>query len=216
MESSKKKWVSITLLSIIIPVGLLVTFRLSGTIQEPLTPQIIEVTTVSWTIPRPSHDDETISDTVRNIYQDYLAFIELNVTLCKYEENGDYWPFENGDGFLMGLKATANLNSGFVHSVVIRFYNSDKNTSLAIHKDPDAIRLYNVELKEIVDMEPTSFIKVSGVNQLNKSGLEISPIWMFYDQSNVDHQMTVTLEAIYFNGTAYREAVIPIQLEVTL
>ena len=216
MEISGKKWASAALLSILIPISLLATSRLAGITPEPLTPETVQVETVNWKTFRPSQDDETIFHRTQSTYQDASVFIELNVTLCKYEENGIYWPFEGGDGFNLRLTATANLTNGFVHSFVIRFYNGDSNSSLAVHRDPDAIRLHNVDLKDIVDLEPTSSVTALGIGQPGNSMLEIFPLWVFHDQNSIDHQMTVTLETIYFNGAAYREIVMPIQLEVTI
>ncbi len=131
-------------------------------------------------------------------------------------ENGNVWPFEGCDGFHLRLTATANLSNGFVHSVVIRFYIGDSNATLAVHKNPEAIRLHNVILKDIVDLEPTSSVTALGIGQPGNSRLEIWPLWVFYDQNTIDQEMTVTLETIYFNGAAYREIVMPIQLEAAI
>lgn len=216
MEISGKKKASVALLSILIPISLLTTSRLTGIMYEPLAPETVQVDTVNWAAFRPSQDDETVFHITRNVYQDVSALIELNVTLCKYVENDQYWPFEGNDGFILVLTATADLSNGFVHSVVIRFCNSDSDAILAVHKDPDAMRLLNIDLKDIVDLKPTSSVTALGVNQPSSFMLELFPLWVFYDQNNVSHQMTVTLETIYFNGANYLEIVMPIQLEVVV
>lgn len=203
-------------MSILIPISLLATSRLTGTMYEPLMPETVQVEAVNWTAFRPSQDDETVFHMTRSFYQDVLALVELNVTLCKYVENDLYWPFEGGDGFNLVLTATANLSNGFVHSILLRFCNSDSDAILAVHKDPDAMRLLNVELKDIVDLKPTSFVKALGVNQPSSFMMELSPLWVFHDQNNVSHQMTVTLETICFNGATYREIIMPIRLEAAI
>lgn len=213
MKNSRKRWVSITLLSIVIPVGLLVTFRLTGVLQEPLTPEIVGVEAVSWNVTRPT-EHNVISEKATNTYSIDSTYIEMNVAIYNYRENSASLPFGGNDGLSIGLTATANVSSDFVHSAVVRFSHSDDNAFLDINEDPDVIFLRNVELQRIVDLRPESYIEVLGVNRPDYCQLEMILYWVFFDKNNVDHEITVTLEVTYFNGTAYRKAVLPIQLGV--
>ncbi len=96
--------------------------------------------------------------------------------------------------------------SGFLTVMITPF--------LTLMEDPDYIFLGNVELQRIVDWQPESYIEVLGVGQPDYCQLEIVSYWVFLDENSVDHEMTIALEVTYFNGTAYRKAVLPVQLEV--
>lgn len=213
MEDSRRKWVSITLLSIIIPVGLLVGFRLTGILQEPLAPEVIEAEQVSWNMTRPIKH-KTISEELTNIYSTKSTLVKLVVALYDYDENSLSLPFEGNDGLTLGLTASVNLSAGFVHSVALRFYVDDGNASLDILEDSDVIHLYNIEVQKIVDWQPVSYVETLAVKQPEYCMLETFMSWVFFDENNVDHRITSALEVTYFNGTTYRMTVLPIQLEV--
>ncbi len=218
MESSRRRWVSITLLSIVIPVGLLVGFRLTGILQEPLKPEIVKAEAVKWSMMRPAEkgimEELYMSKNLTNVYSADAAFFEVNAVIYWYHENDPAWPFYKNDGLTVHLTASTSIRSGFVHSLVVRFSDNDGSTSVDIFEDPNAIRLYNIEVQKIVDGQPISYIETLAVNQSDYCMLETSMYWVFFDENSVDHEMTVALEVTYFNGTAYHKAVLPIQLGV--
>jgi hypothetical protein len=67
---SRRRWTSLALLSIMIPVGLLATFRLTGVLEEPPTPEIITTETVKWSMQRPAETIFEIGETIENSYAD--------------------------------------------------------------------------------------------------------------------------------------------------
>jgi hypothetical protein len=89
--AQKKKMASLTLLSIMLPISLLATFRLTGVIQEPPTPQIITVETVSWNMSRPSN--YIILDVLgRNHYSDDIVSVNFSINIVTYHENEEFFP----------------------------------------------------------------------------------------------------------------------------
>ena len=79
------KWASLALLSIIVPVSLLATFRLTGVLPEPPKPETITVETVSWNMSRPS-DFTTVDERVENVYADDVALVRLGIFIGGYYE----------------------------------------------------------------------------------------------------------------------------------
>jgi len=176
-------------------------------------PEVVVAEPVSWNTTRPAQH-EILLEKVTNTYSTGSTHVELNVIVNEYDENSLSWPFEGGDGLSIGLTATANISAGHIHSVAIQFSKIDGNAFLYISKHPDAIRLHNLELQKIVDLQKESYIEVLGISQPDFCKLGTFSSWVFFDENNVNHQMITALEVTYFNGTAYRKAVLPIQLGV--
>jgi len=53
MALSRLKWIFLGFLSIMVPIGLLATFRLTGVLQESPKPETITVESVDWNMSRP-------------------------------------------------------------------------------------------------------------------------------------------------------------------
>lgn len=218
MERLRRKWASITFLSIVIPVGLLVSFRLTGFLQEPLVPNLVQVDTVTWNWSRPMANTTikwvNVSDKVTNVYDIEFLFVKFEVFVGGYHENDLVSPFNGNDGLGMILSFTANVSNGFVYSAIIRFSDIDNDAFLDIYEDPDSIFLHNVKSRNIIDGRSESFFEVLGINRPKQCNAEIGSFWVFLEDNIVDHQMAITLEVTCFNGIAYQEVVLPILLVV--
>lgn len=111
-----RKWMGVALLSVMVPIGLLVTFRLVGVLQEPPKPKTMTVETVGWNMSRP-RGYVAIDEKVENSYSDSVASVKWTVHISSYTDNsktfGDYLHFR--------ISAVANLSNGHIQSVVVRF-----------------------------------------------------------------------------------------------
>lgn len=109
------------------------------------------------------------------------------------------------------FNATANIPDGFIHSLRVTF-DLMSNASVDVQEDADYFRLRNVEIRQIVDYEEESFVDARVLGRPESCMLELQLRWELFDRNTVDQTMVATLEATHFNGTAYEQAVISIQL----
>ena len=213
------KWSSLALLSVIVPVSLLVTFRLTGVLPEPPTPETITVETVSWNMSRPA-DIVTIDEWVKNSYLDEIVSASLSVHVAGYRENWPILPSDGDDDIIdLGIVADVNVSDGFVRSLVVRFPKTDSHTTLYIERHPETIRLDNLKLERIRDPATErreAYLETTGLNQPKNCSLEILSFWVLQDRNNLNHWITVTFEATYYNGTTWKKIEIPIQLGVVV
>lgn len=215
---SNTVWASVALLSIIVPVGLLATFRLTGVIKEPPKPETVTVEAVSWNMSRPT-GTLLIDMWVENFYKDLAASVNLRVHVAKYYENDPFYPAESNDYVKLWINADMNVTSGFVYSMIIGFSRTETDALLKIYEASDSRRLENLEETDTrllgTDKREAHFDAYS-FNQPKNSFLGITVAWVFLDRNNTEHEITVTLEATYYTGSAYQKVVIPMRLEALL
>ena len=208
------KWASLALLSVIVPVSLLATFRLTGVLPEPLKPETITVEAVTWNMSRPS-EHVTINQKVMSSFSDSVALIKWSIHIGVYTDDsvlrGDYLDFR--------IAATANVSDGFVNSVDIRFSQIDTNAFLDIIadlKDTDWVQLDNLEIKAVRDSwwvdEP--YINAIALDRPQQCFLRMAAFWKFLDKNELNHWIIATLEVTYSTETKLQKVIIPIQLGV--
>jgi len=211
----ERNWKALTLLSIVVPISLLATFKLTGIIQEPLTiSQTITADTVTWNMSRPS-DFGNIEEIIGNSYSDSTFSSSLTIHLLSYWENDGMLDYN--DGQWLRLTASANTSAGFIYSLNVRssetdefailhfmehFYNSTESKNLALEKMSDGSRSSGAVLETV------------GIGQPKECALKLKPLWEFFDTNNVSHWITFTLEVTYFNAAIYRQVSLPVTLGI--
>jgi len=202
------------ILSIIVPVGLLATFRLTGILQEPLSPLTVTAQEVVWNIRHPAAEMD-IAEEVINFYSDNITLVSLNVFVVEYEQSYLFYGIPESHGLRLMLSGAVNVSGGFIHSIILRFSQLDSNSTLDIMEDSDAVETYNTKLERICDWLSDSYVEGYGVNQPKYCKLSINARWSFLDiEKNVEHYMRTDLEVTYFDGTTYRRVIVPIRLGV--
>ncbi len=216
---SNTVWASVALLSIIVPVGLLATFRLTGVIKEPPKPETVTVEAVSWNMSRPT-DIDTIIDLDEQIEKSYtegIASVSFNLRIISYSENELDFPSWGGDYLKLRMISSANVSEGFIYSVVVKFSRTDVLAKVDIEEHPSSMELHNLEIGKVRDSGTyirEAYFETTALNQPKDTLLSIFAFWSFSDENNTDHSVTVNLEVTYLNGTAYRKVTVPIVLGV--
>lgn len=212
---TKHKWVSIVLLSVVLPISLLVTFRLTGILPEPPQPETILVEAKSWNGER-TPMAYTFNEWIDNYYYDNVASIELQVGVGTYHNGslGGGWGWTIYDYLNLKIIATANTSEGFIHSMKIEFSKgSDYTSGIAVRHYIDALFvLHNLTLQKVCDSwagTSEAYLITIGDNKPKECQLISSIDWIFFNQ-NVDDDVTITLKTLYFNGTAYKKIVTPL------
>jgi hypothetical protein len=217
MTGGQKRKAAI-LLSIIFPIGLLATFRFTGILPGLIIPETYTVETIEWNMSR-SNKVTSLDKTLTNLYNDGILSATFKVGVGAYYE-GDVWGlgFFEPDRVIIRFDVAANITAGFIHSFVIRFSQVDANASLDVYEDDDHIVLHSVMLGAIHQawVSDSGYIEAYAVNNRNSCNLTMFSYWIFYDDNNIDHNIIFSLETIYYNGAAYRKAVMPTQITVQI
>ena len=209
----KRKWVSLTLLSIVVPMSLLATFRLTGILQGPITiSETITLEAVKWDFQRPSQT-VTLDDELESSYiSDEISAI-MRVLMGKYSDDD---PAFASDFVTIGVTTNltvTNLNS-FVESVYV-VIRKDRQSTV----DWTETELYfeNLSLVERVEgyrWITQTYIRFSDLNHSNSVYLSAAFFWSLLTPNDQTHELEVSYELTYYNGTAYKKIVQPFQLEI--
>lgn len=212
--SRNQKWFSIALLGVILPVSLLVTFKLTGIIPEPLQPKTFRADVVSSNITRPSKS--TTYGWVTNHYSDAVASVELKVAIGTYHVGDPRYAYS--DYLNLKIVAMANMSQGFIQSVTVQFLRtSNKNSVVNVNEDPDYSSTECLKIEKIYDYstESEAYIMATTVGEPENCSLTSHAYWIFLnEEEDIDHFLIINFETTYYNGTAYRKAILPIQIGV--
>lgn len=215
MKVSGKRWLFLLLPVSVIVLSMVYSIVMIAFFREPVIVDVIEVDPVSWSMERPSEDVHSF-EPIESVYSTDSASLKFSLFFLIYRESSTSW---EKDSFIFAVNATGKIDGGFVHSAGVNFSIKDGDSSLLnISEDPDAWGdkyLQNFVLQEIVDHRPVSYVRVLGIGE-SYSNMRAQGDWTFLDDHEVDHQLTVVMYAVWFNGTAYLRTILPIQLEVTV
>lgn len=203
----RKKWTIIALLSAIIPIGLLVGFELNQNESEFAILGTSEVEAVTLGFDRPFKDVK--APAIANGYVDENVLINVSMSSIEYCEQG---AVGNRDCVETSLWINATAFQGFVHSV--EFSCNVDEISWIMDGVYYYLKMYNATVAEhnaTINWMHYEF-KIS-----NSPAAIYMPLnWIYLEgDGNVDHQLSLSVRTIYYNGTAYREVVIPIRIEIT-
>lgn len=232
MERLRRKWVSITLLSIVILVSLLITFRLTGTSPEPQTPISVLAEAISWQIDRPTLSVGIKDAVVKNLYENENISIIFEVYVSGYSEEKSM--YGGSDVVFFSLNVNCSVGRGFVERVDLFLREQSNKTqvnlsdhiptpfserffNLSVEGWADAFSpLYSPSFKEELDITSSlkSYLKSVGVDQPSSVGLSNGFGWILRTPNNQSHQMEVTLELTYWDQAAYKKIVAPIILNI--
>ena len=211
---TKRRWTSIALLAVVLPISLLVAFRLTGVLPEPAEPETITLEAVSWITERPSRII-TIDERVENAYADEEAAVGIGVHIHEYLENALMPPFWGRDGISFGTEINVTVLSGFLVSMVVRYYPMDENATICVSEMfLEQSNITITEMKQIGTKTTDAYIMAQFSNQ--SSYLRTEVYWVFNDENTENHKLNVKLEVTYNNGINYLKTVLPITLEMLI
>jgi hypothetical protein len=218
-----RSWKAVFILSFIVPVSLLVTFRLTGVLHGPVA--IAESTVldvIMWEAERP----DTPSNPLNIMDGVYInSLYENEIKLAQWILVADYDPSSEEYSGLpevtLNFNLTASTPKGYIHS--INLTAEEKNYAYAwvdCHQELLLCEEYkpcNLTVNDFQDchtgLNQTAFIHLAGVNYPSKVSFWVPFRWLFYGPYNQTHVLNVTSELIYYNGTVFKKVVQPFQLK---
>jgi len=211
---TKRRFASVTLLSIILPISLLATFRIAGIIPEPPTPQTITVETVYWNISRPSKPAR-LEQNVQSTYTYTEITVETIVYIDCYEENFDEPPFNSHDGIALRAGVNVSVPNGHVEFMVIRFLPNDFNALAFLDTNEYALKASNATITRRVWLgTEASEAYVIAQGSAASASLTTQLRWVFIDENLESHRLKLTFEAHIFNESTDEVVILPIFLNV--
>ena len=209
----KRKALPMVLLSILVPTSLLVTFRLTGVLREPPTPETITIDEVAWQIERPSKYTR-IEEIVENAYKDHTVLIKASVSIHSYFENGLADPYWNRDGIAFRVDVSATAVQGFIVSIAVEF---NRGTNSTIYINPTWASYHNVTVTRIKGISTSTGVTyIEAKVTKSPCSLMMPAHWVFTDQNLENHQLKANVEITCSNGETYQKMVVPIVLNVLI
>lgn len=208
-----KTWKTALLLSIMVPVSLLTSFKLTGLIAEPQT--IAETTTlppVYWEFPR---INGTIGVYINDVLQATHVDDELSATLLlkigKYSPQ--FYGFNEALSMCTNVTLSVTNSKAFIESVRITFYE-DFESSAVEWNEPlfECSNLHILDKKEGWKLPEKAFINLSSINRSGNASFFGVLLWDLFSPHDYANLMKVTFEITYYNGTVFKKLVQPFQL----
>jgi hypothetical protein len=172
----------------------------------------------TWNMTRPN-EWTRLNETLPSGYDDGILTTVFRVGAGWYYES-HVWGAGDCDCDSLDIRfdVVENISVGFIHSFVIRFSQVDANASFDVYQDPHAIFLYNVTLGTIKEAWTTDngYIEAYAVNNRKNCNLTMFGQWIFYDNNNVNHDITFTLETLSYDGSTYKKIIMPTEMSVRM
>lgn len=212
------RWKTGLLLSIILPICLFVSLRMSGTLRGPATMAGKTIAgSTSWSMVRPILNLNLYSN-VENTYSSPAISANFCIHTWTYLEEASLYPARGNDYLKFSATGAANVSSGLICSVAIRFSRTDSKGLLTIYEASETRQFENLKYTTS-NVHGNSgfgaFLEAVAPNTAKRCLLSVTVAWIFTDLLHAyDHQITATLEITYYDGNNYRMLDVPIQLTV--
>lgn len=207
---------------IVVPVSLLITFRLTGMLPEPEeTITIVETTNleaVKWEFERPAGKVK-IWEKVGTTYDDEVSVVFAAFIGSYHQKHPDY----GAPSLHMAANGTAVVQNGFIESVRV-IVSEEYEPSFVDWKQlwwgPNAV-IRNLSVVDYVDWRDVelqgnmkALVDFAGINRPSSISFRAPFGWVLLSPSNQTHQLDLISEVVYFNGTVYKKLVQPFQLRI--
>jgi hypothetical protein len=206
------------ILSIVLPVGLLASFRLTGVLKKPPETQKIILETQTLILSRP-HETMTIANkSVQNTWINGRSSVVLFVEVRSYREGSSIPPYYGRDGVRFKTSVDAGLlNSRPITTVKISFHVSDENSTVFVSEERWNLHLNNATLtgfQYLGTISSDAYISAQASNLTFAITDEI--YWVFLDEHDEAHELQVTAEITHPGEASMEKVTVPIALRMIL
>jgi hypothetical protein len=211
-------WKALLLLSIIVPVSLLTSFKLTGFLGEPATiKETITLEPVTWEYERPNQTVH-LDNLLESSYSNNKILATMYLLIGEYAEDDSALVSD-----FITIRVKMNLtgaDSDFsIENVYLIFRDIYKGSRLFFQRTNTDFQCINLSLVKIVDgingeNNLKASINLAGLNHPNDVYLQWNTIWTLHSLNTQDHELSATYEVTYYNGTAYNKIVQPFQIRI--
>jgi hypothetical protein len=211
-------WKALLLLSIVVPVSLLTSFKLTGFLGEPATiKETITLEPVTWEYERPNQTVH-LDNLLESSYSNNKILATMYLLIGEYAEDDSALVSD-----FITIRVKMNLtgaDSDFsIENVYLIFRDIYKGSRLFFQRTNTDFQCINLSLVKIVDgingeNNLKASINLAGLNHPNDVYLQWNTIWTLHSLNTQDHELSATYEVTYYNGTAYNKIVQPFQIRI--
>lgn len=205
-------------LSIILPVSLLVGFRISGVTNGPVA--VAETSILSPT----TWECERLGvsfNILKTVQSSYVgdASILTEALVGVYSTDSGFYGGSDYIGFNMSLTFAATR--GFLDNVNITFMEESHSVidffDVSRWPNPSG-RLDNLSLTDYADWTQTTglkaFLSLKGAGNPSKAFFMGSIAWIFYDNYTQSHHLEMSAATTYYNGSSFKKVVQPFEFNI--
>lgn len=210
-------WKALFLLSIVVPVGLLVGFKLTGLLGEPAKiTETITLEPVTREFERPNQDVH-LNYSLESSYSNNEILAKMCLLIGGYHEDDPLLSDHITIRVKMNLTgADPNFS---IENVYLIFRDIYQGSSLYFLRTDVNFQSANLSLVKIVDgingeNNTKASISLAGLNHPNDVYLQWNAIWSLHSLNTQDHELNATYEVTYYNGTAYNKIVQPFNVQI--
>jgi len=203
------------ILSIIVPVGLVTSFRLTGILKEPPKVERITLEPVTLTLSRPTETIAITNKSVQNEWTQESALITANIDILSYHEGWADSPFYGYDGLTFKTYVNASVVRGYLSTVKISFHPVDAKAAVFVSEERWDLHLENATLISLHYWganETDAYIKANALDSSCSVGSYI--FWILLDENIQSHELQITAEVIHISEASSGIITIPIRLRI--
>jgi hypothetical protein len=204
-------------LSVILPVSLLVGFRISGVTNGPVA--VAETSTLSPT----TWECERLGVSI-NILKTVQSSYVSDASILTQALMGDYLTdsvYGGSDYIDFNLSLTFTATQGILDNVNITFIEESHSVidffDISVWPGPSG-RLDNLSLTNYADWTQTTglkaFLSLKGVDNPSKAYFTGSINWIFYDNYTQSHHLEISAATTYYNGSSYKKIIQPFEFNI--
>jgi len=213
MKLNSRELKALFVLCIVAPVGILISLRLTGILQEPTTiSETITLETSKWEFQRPSQT-VTLDDELKSSYSSDEISVIMRVLMGKYSDDDPAFASD-----FVTIRVTANLTvtnlNSFTESVDVVLRKDSQSTTDWTETEFSFENLSLAERVEGYRWNTQAYLKLTGVDHSSSVYFSAAVFWSLLTPNNQTHQMGLAFELTYFNGTAYNKVIQPFQLKL--
>ena len=167
---------------------------------------------IVWTFQRPN-DNVLILDKLNATYADGIS-ANMYVLIVRYSNASRFRDAYDYLDISMAINATTSNSRGFIEGVQVAAHKDQKST---VDWQETSFKLENLSLAAWADgysKSTQAYIKLAGVNHTNSVHARATAKWSLLTPNTQSHQLEITFEITYYNGTAYNRIVQPFQLNI--
>jgi hypothetical protein len=214
-----KSWQTALLLCIVVPVGVLAAFKLTG--MQGGTTAIAETETLQpakWEFERPNRTTGvTENNTNENVTASYSCSdfsMNSTVTLYSYTDESE---FGGSPCLRVTFSATASVLKGYVVDASVTFQENYTASQVYFIYNEWSFHFVNLSATDCVDGltgVQKAYFNLTGLNSPSQVSFWRLTYWVLRSLYNQSHLLEVDIQFTYFNGTAYKRVVQPFLLKI--
>lgn len=219
---------AVILLSIMMPMGLLAVFRVTGVLHDaPVISETMRLSSVMWETVRSGAHSLRLGENLNTSFAGDVT-LRHDIEIDKMEAI----PTDLGGSDWVGLVVYASgaLEHGFICGVNITFWENYTDSLVELVDVGDWQRMYsspinydwshasNLSLLSYTQYQQGSglkaFVALEGVNQPKSIYFDGNVYWELESPYSQAHQIEVDIEVVYYNGTAFKDVIQPFVLKI--